>query len=207
MIRPRVYISGPISKGDRQTNFDRASKAHRDLLDAGFAPLNPILTMLLQWEGEIPHDDWIDADLPWVAQADAVLRLPGESTGAEHECTYAMSLGIPVYCCISDLIAERQYLGQRIQPEAKTDEEIRIERQQVYGDPLENHKGIAQMWAPLLQPHWRTIKDGMPIQAHVVALMMVALKLDRMRLVYHADNFADARNYLAFAEEFQTCTK
>lgn len=94
--------------------------------------------------------------------------------------------------------------GEVEPPAALTpDEQIRAERYRVYGDPLENHRGIAQMWAPLLQPYWRTICDGEPIPPHVVALMMVALKLDRMRLVYHQDNYADLRNYLSFAEEWQ----
>lgn len=84
-----------------------------------------------------------------------------------------------------------------------TDEKIKAERQKVYGDPLENHKGIAQMWAPLLQPHADAIKAGEPIPPHVVALLMCALKLDRMRIAYHEDNYADLRNYLSFAQEWQ----
>lgn len=84
-----------------------------------------------------------------------------------------------------------------------TDEEIKAERQKVYGDPLENHKGIAQMWAPLLQPHADKIKAGEPIPPHVVALLMCALKLNRMRIAYHEDNYTDLRNYASFAQEWQ----
>jgi hypothetical protein len=81
--------------------------------------------------------------------------------------------------------------------------EIMVERRKVYGEPRENHQGIAMMWAPLLQPWWERIKDQKPIPEHVVALLMAALKLDRMRLVHHKDNYDDCKNYLDFAEEWQ----
>ena len=80
---------------------------------------------------------------------------------------------------------------------------IRAERHKVYGDPKENHIGIAQIWAPLLQPHAAAVAAGAPLPPHVVALMMVGLKLDRMRITYHQDNYDDLRNYLLFAEQWQ----
>lgn len=82
-------------------------------------------------------------------------------------------------------------------------EKIKADRQLVYGNPRQNHIGIAQMWAPLLQPHWLPIRNGNPLPEHVVALLMAALKLDRMRLRYHSDNYDDAINYLEFAREWQ----
>jgi hypothetical protein len=81
--------------------------------------------------------------------------------------------------------------------------EIISERGKVYGDPKENHDGIAMQWAPMLQPHWEAIRDMKPLPAHVVALLMVLVKVNRMRLVYHEDNFSDAANYLDFAEGWQ----
>lgn len=81
--------------------------------------------------------------------------------------------------------------------------EIKSERQKVYGEPRENHRGVANAWAGLLQPHWEAIRRGDPIPEWTVALLMVALKTNRMRRVYHADNFQDLRAYLDFAEEWQ----
>lgn len=80
---------------------------------------------------------------------------------------------------------------------------IKAERRKVYGDPLENHRGIAQAWAGLLQPHWEKIRDGVPVPPHVVALLMAALKMNRCRIVFHQDNYDDLLNYLEFAEEWQ----
>lgn len=101
--RPRVYISGPITLGSRQFNLEQALFAHRDLLDTGFAPLNPILTMLIPWEGEVQHDVWLEADVPWVEVADALLRLPGTSVGADREVEHARECGVPVFFNLRDL--------------------------------------------------------------------------------------------------------
>lgn len=80
---------------------------------------------------------------------------------------------------------------------------VKNERQKVYGDPRENHAGIAQSWAGILQPWHEEIRRGEPVPPHVVALLMVQLKANRMRRVYHGDNFTDLRAYLDFAEEWQ----
>ena len=80
---------------------------------------------------------------------------------------------------------------------------IRVARGRIYGDPRENHRGIAQAWAGLIQPHWRWIGEGKPLPEHTVAMMMATLKMNRMRRVYHQDNYDDLRVYLGFAEEWQ----
>lgn len=85
----------------------------------------------------------------------------------------------------------------------KSDSQIRTERAAVYGDPLENHRGIALAWAPLLHAHREAVARMEPLPEWVISLMMAQLKLLRMRYVYHEDNFPDARNYLKFTEEWQ----
>lgn len=109
-LRPTTYLSGPITKGDRQHNFDQAADAQRRLMAAGFAVLNPMLTMLLPGAWDIPHSTWIDNDLPWIAKAKAVLRLPGESVGADQEVAFARLKGISVYDDIDHLIADMEAL-------------------------------------------------------------------------------------------------
>lgn len=81
---------------------------------------------------------------------------------------------------------------------------IQADRQKVYGDPKENHDGIAMGWVGLLQPHWQDIRDGKPIPAWCVALLLAALKLNRMRRVFKQDNYDDIRNYLQFAQDWQS---
>lgn len=82
-------------------------------------------------------------------------------------------------------------------------EAIKRERQVVYGEPRENHRGIAQAWAGLLQPHADKIARGEPIPEWCVALCMAALKMNRMRRVFKQDNYDDIAAYLGFAEQWQ----
>lgn len=83
--------------------MNRALDVGRTLIDRGYAPLVPHYTYLLDRDGAIPHDVWMDVDLPWVESADVVLRLPGESRGAEIEVAHARERGIPVVESLDDL--------------------------------------------------------------------------------------------------------
>src|SRR6185312_2140322 len=100
-MRKRVYIAGPISKGDLAHNVNRATNAFLALMRAGFAPLcphwpcfaggtiNPGHSCPFAYAERLPrgtsHDDWIGVDLPWVSVADVLVRLSGESAGADEE--------------------------------------------------------------------------------------------------------------------------
>lgn len=109
----RVYLSGPISKGDQEHNFAQAATMQVELVKLRFAVLNPMLTMKLPGHEAIAHESWIASDLPWVEMADAVLRLPGESIGADMETRHADEHGVPVFHSLADLLAWRVALTQR----------------------------------------------------------------------------------------------
>jgi hypothetical protein len=110
-MRPRVYIAGPISKGPITENIRQAVRAANALIRAGYAPWVPQLTAY--WEGhppsagtkEVSHAEWMEVDLPWVGVADAVLRLPGESKGADMEVRHALDHGVPVFFDLGSLLA------------------------------------------------------------------------------------------------------
>lgn len=123
--KKRVYIAGPISKGDLLHNIRQADEAFRLLVLAGFAPFNPMWSAFsgsaqraMQFAGgnvvigvatqngglRLSHSDWLGTDLPWVEVAHAVLRLPGESNGADMETAHAIAHGIPVFIDINTLI-------------------------------------------------------------------------------------------------------
>lgn len=111
-MRTRVYIAGPISRGILADNIRQATEAGVRLLKAGYAPLVPHLTCYMGGPNPevLPHDtvaqDWYDMDLPWVAVSHAVLRLPGESVGADKEVYLANELNIPVYHNLDTLMNE-----------------------------------------------------------------------------------------------------
>lgn len=103
--RIRVYISCPMSLGDRVQNLAQAMIAMRELIGLGYAPWNPALTFFCEPFIDASHADWVDIDLPWVRQADAVLRLPGESRGADREVEAARVASIPVFESVPELLA------------------------------------------------------------------------------------------------------
>lgn len=99
----KVYISGPITKGNRVHNLDQSLQVQKTLMELGYAPLNPMLTLLIPWAWDVPHDRWVECDCEWVEVADCVLRLPGESAGADQEVHLAASLGLPIFYSIDTL--------------------------------------------------------------------------------------------------------
>ena len=119
--KKRIYIAGPISKGDLLGNVNQATAAFTELMKSGFAPFCPhwsvyakparrntlghvLCTATADGNG-LPHDAWLGVDVPWVRVADALLRLPGESKGADQEVTEAKRLGIPVFYSVADVVA------------------------------------------------------------------------------------------------------
>ena len=115
----KVYLSGPISQGNRAENLRQADEAFMRLRELGYAVLNPMWSARMPGAFDIPHARWIENDLAWVECADAVLRLPGESVGAEIECDHARRWGIPVYDSIADL--EDDCFGECEEPFDETD--------------------------------------------------------------------------------------
>ena len=93
----RVYVAGPITKGDQFANVSNAVRAGERLFNAGHAPYVPHLNYT--WHMLIPHEnrDWYSLDNEWLAQCEALVRLPGESPGADAEVKLANYLGIPVF--------------------------------------------------------------------------------------------------------------
>lgn len=105
MTRPKIYCSGPITDGgalpiwSQKEHVRFATEVAFVLIRRGYSVYIPQLTLLGEElvHEHLPHNLWVDQDLPWVAAADAVYRLPGESKGADIECDYAREKGLPVF--------------------------------------------------------------------------------------------------------------
>jgi len=101
----RVYIAAPYTKGDRSENMRRAMKAMDTLIAAGHEPFLPILTHFQDLAYPRPWEDWMRVDLAWLPFAEAVVRLPGESVGADMETAIAREDGIPVFDGVEAFLA------------------------------------------------------------------------------------------------------
>ena len=100
----RVYVSSPYSLGGVEANVRTAINAATELLDAGYWPYVPLLCHF--WHQQRPRDyeTWMALDLAWLAVCDCVLRLPGESPGADREVARAHELGLPVYGSVEEVL-------------------------------------------------------------------------------------------------------
>lgn len=101
----RVFISSPYTKGSIGENLNRHFQAANALIDLGFNPYVPLFNHFLEIMQPRPYQVWLDMDFEWVEHCDVVLRLPGESAGADRECEHAAKTGIPVYFSIKRLVS------------------------------------------------------------------------------------------------------
>ena len=90
-------------------NVFRSVEVFLELVDAGFAPILPQLTEFIERLSgrRLPHATWMEIDLPWIEHADVILRLPGDSAGADIEVRHAESHGILAFSSIENLKAWR----------------------------------------------------------------------------------------------------
>ena len=105
MKRPLLYVSGPISNGgslniwQQKEHVRFSTEISFELIRRGYSVYCPHWSLLAEEliHDKLPHNKWIENDLPWVAKSDAVYRLPGESVGAELECGMARTCEIPIF--------------------------------------------------------------------------------------------------------------
>lgn len=93
-----VYIAGPYTNGGVSVNVRNAIFAGDELsAKTGVTVFIPHLCHL--WDLIVTHEYeyWMKHDLAWLSKCDALLRLPGQSKGADLEVAEANRLGIPVF--------------------------------------------------------------------------------------------------------------
>lgn len=103
---PYVYLACPIANHGKCTekeigkNVKNSIIAQRELMKKGYAVHNPALTYFctkLDDYSFMTHEKWVDMDLSFVDRCDLVIRLAGESKGADREVQFAHEHGITVY--------------------------------------------------------------------------------------------------------------
>lgn len=116
MSRPLTYIAAPYSLGDCVANSANAMKMWDALASDGFTPFCPHWSIVQHLRTQRSYEFWISYCLEIVRRCDAVLRLPGESRGADMETEAAERWGIPVFHSLSALVAWRD---SRPEPEVE----------------------------------------------------------------------------------------
>ena len=88
-----IYIASQYTKGDPLENAERQLLVADRLMDLGLAPFPPLYTHYQHTLKPRPYEDWTRADNVWVDLCDALIRLPGPSSGADDEVELAGKLG------------------------------------------------------------------------------------------------------------------
>lgn len=101
---PLVYVAAPYTRPDPVENTNRLIRAVNRIADDGVVtPFAPHLTLLWHLVEPRPLEFWYAYDLAVLKRCDAVLRLPGDSTGADREVAFAESRSIPVFLEVNAL--------------------------------------------------------------------------------------------------------
>ena len=112
--RKLIYVAGPYTSPDPVENTHRAARVamaiyeHTDHL----VPFLPHLSLLWHAICPRPPQFWYDIDLDQMAHCDAIVRLPGASTGADREMEVAAELGLEVIdFCSLPIRAQEEWTG------------------------------------------------------------------------------------------------
>ncbi len=105
----RVYIASPYTIGDQARNVYNSIEIGNDLIGLGFNPYLPLLTHFQHMMFPQSYEKWLELDFEWLKQCDCVLRLPGESKGADLEEEYAIKNNIPIFYFMHQLL---EYYGR-----------------------------------------------------------------------------------------------
>jgi len=108
----KIYISGPYSKGDKMCNVRKAILVGEAITMLGHTPFIPHLNHF--WDAICEHDEkfWIEYDLKWLPCCDAVLRMAGDSKGADIEVAAARWLNLPVYHKLEEIESLCPHCGE-----------------------------------------------------------------------------------------------
>lgn len=99
----KIFISGPYTYPDPVINTRNAIFAAEEVIKKGHIPFIPHLNHL--WHLICPHDIdfWYEYDLHWLQICDAILRLPGKSSGADKEVEFADAKEIRIIYDLNEL--------------------------------------------------------------------------------------------------------
>lgn len=99
----RVYIASPYTIGNQAENVRRSMDAFYELVKLGYCPFSPLLSHFQHMVHPLPYDKWLEIGMEWLGVCHCVLRLPGESSGADIEVKTARKYGILIVESIEEL--------------------------------------------------------------------------------------------------------
>jgi hypothetical protein len=93
----RIYVAGPYTHGDTAVNVRNAVNVAHFLADFGVVPYIPHLTHFWHFLQPREYEYWLEYDKHWLVLCNGLVRIPGMSTGADAEVSWAEGRGLPVF--------------------------------------------------------------------------------------------------------------
>lgn len=84
-MKPLIYIAGPYTHPDPVENTHKTIHAAEEVESLGAAIVIPHLSLLWHIVSPAPIERWYERDLAIMHRCDALVRLPGNSSGADAE--------------------------------------------------------------------------------------------------------------------------
>jgi hypothetical protein len=103
-----VYLACPYTKGNVIENVRRSMRLFEHVANYGLLPFNPLLSHFQNEAYERDYQWWINYDLEILKRCSAIIRLSGESKGADLEVAFATIAEMPIYI-LPDFNAESLY--------------------------------------------------------------------------------------------------
>ena len=99
-----VYVAGAITKGDQFINVREAILVGERIRARGHAVFIPHLTFIWHIMSPVGYEDWMTYDFAWLRRCDILVRLPGESLGADREVALAKEFNMPVFLGLNEFM-------------------------------------------------------------------------------------------------------
>lgn len=100
----KIYIASPYTLGDKEYNVRRQIECADILMDKNFCIFTPLLSHYHNQIFERSYESWMKQDFEWIKVCDGLIRLSGESIGADLEVQFAKDNNIPVFYSINECI-------------------------------------------------------------------------------------------------------
>lgn len=102
----KVYIASPYWDENYVTRYEnvvRQMQAADALMSEGYMAFWPLHSHFVSQHFHRDESEWLEISLQWVLVCDVLLRLPGDSNGADTEVKLAEEKGIPVFHSLEEL--------------------------------------------------------------------------------------------------------
>ncbi len=103
-----IYVSSPYSSGDVVSNVRFACEVGDKILEKGHIPFIPHLTHFWHFLSPKTYEQWMEIDKSILNICDAILRVGGESKGADLEVAQAKEWCMIIYYSLDEIPDERK---------------------------------------------------------------------------------------------------